>query len=283
MPGDPRLLDAAEPLPDPARIVEQAGAAPEDDGTEPSSHDASARSDRARRAAARLQRRRVLRRRRAAALGVAAALTALLAAALVEIVTLIDRPAPAPPLTPLQRRIVTIAESQLGYRTDPPDTYCNRYSAFWGAGAVDCGAGLRDEEWCADFAAWVWRRAGVQFAYGGAPGEIDAASASFVVWGELHGTWHAVGSSYLPQPGDVAVYGYDPLMLTAAHVAVVTGYEPGARGPDVVNGDGDRSAFSAVETGTDQWKAQPQRDGELLSGYVAPMAQRSAARQLAGS
>ncbi len=67
-------------------------------------------------------------------------------------------------MSPLRARIVAIARSQLGYRTDPPTTYCNRFSAYWYAGADDCGNEGRDEEWCADFAAWVWKQAGAEVA-----------------------------------------------------------------------------------------------------------------------
>jgi hypothetical protein len=178
------------------------------------------------------------------------------------------------PLT-LRQRIVAVAESQLGYRTDPPDSYCNRFSAFWGAGSTDCPDGLRAEEWCADFAAWVWWRAGAQVVYGDAPGDLNAAAASFVAWGEAHGTWHPLGSGYQPRPGDVAVYGYDPATGTAVHVAVVVADPGGPRFPDVVNGDGDRTGFSVVERGTDQFWADTtggQRAGPL-SGYVSPTPQ----------
>ena len=48
----------------------------------------------------------------------------------------------------------------MGYRTDPSDTYCNKFSAYWNAGVDDCGNDNLDEEWCADFAAWVWKQAG---------------------------------------------------------------------------------------------------------------------------
>jgi hypothetical protein len=61
-------------------------------------------------------------------------------------------------------------------------------------------------------------------------------------------------------------------------VAIVTGYTPGQRGPDVVNGDGDRRAFSDVEVGIDQWKAEQHGDGEVLSGYVSPTRPPQAAR-----
>ncbi len=56
-----------------------------------------------------------------------------------------------------------------------------------------------------------------------APGYLNGDSASFYVWGTDHGTWHPVGSGYVPQPGDVAVYGLDTTAVTAVHVAVVVG------------------------------------------------------------
>lgn len=175
-----------------------------------------------------------------------------------------------PTLTPLQARMVSIATSQLGYRTDPPDTYCNRFSAYWHAGVADCPNSNLDEQWCADFAAWVWRQAGLPFVYGQAPGEINAASISFYEWGIAHHRWHPVGSGYVPEAGDVAVYGLDLTDMEAQHVALVVSYTPGARGPNVINGDGERTGFSVVETGTDQWKADLTGDGGLLSGYVSP-------------
>ncbi len=175
-----------------------------------------------------------------------------------------------PHLTPLEQRIVTLATSQLGYRTTPVDSYCNRFSAYWRAGGTDCPAGTRNEEWCADFASWVWHRAGAEVVYGYADGELNAASFSFYQWGVAHHTWHQLGSRYVPRPGDVAVYGLDLTADTAQHVAVVVSVTPGMRGPDVVNGDGSRTGFSVVEMGTDQYSADIHGRGELLAGYVSP-------------
>jgi hypothetical protein len=174
-------------------------------------------------------------------------------------------------LSPLQQRIVSIAESQVGYRTDPVDTYCNRYSAFWGSGTADCGNGNLAEEWCADFAAWVWRQAGASFSYQFINGHINSSSASFYEWGIAHGTWHPVGDSYVPEPGDVAVYGIDRTTVTADHVAIVTSITSGDAGPNVVNGDGDRTGFSVVETGNDQLYADTGTRGARISGYVSPL------------
>jgi hypothetical protein len=181
-------------------------------------------------------------------------------------------------LSPLQARIVSIAQGQLGYATDPSNTYCNKFSAYWHAGTDDCGGnGNLDEEWCADFAAWVWKEAGAVVDYQLAPGYLNAASASFYLWGTDHGTWHPVGSGYVPQPGDVAVYGLDTTTVTAVHVAVVVGTTGNDVAPDVVNGDGDRTGYSVVEVGNSQAYADAKGQGAPLSGYVSPSSPPSSA------
>jgi len=183
-----------------------------------------------------------------------------------------------PVLTPFQARMVRLAEGQVGYRTDPTDSYCNRFSAFWGVGAGGCPVGERSEEWCADFAAWVWREAGARFSYGFGPSEIDGAAASFYTWAVAHHRWHPASSGYVAQAGDVAVYGLDLATMTAEHVAVVTSDPSGQRGPDVVNGDGSRTGFSVVEVGIDQYKVDNHGDGGVLAGYAVPLPPRSPRR-----
>ena len=174
-------------------------------------------------------------------------------------------------LSPLRARIVAVAESQVGYRTDPSDTYCNKYSAYWHAGSDDCGNDNLDEQWCADFAAWVWRQAGAQVDYRLAPPYLNVGFKQLPTsWGVDHGTWHPAGSRYVPQPGDVAVYGLDTASVTAVHVAVVTAATNRTDAPDVVNGDGDRTGYSLVEVGRHQSDADVKGPGAPLSGYVSP-------------
>jgi hypothetical protein len=181
---------------------------------------------------------------------------------------------PGPGLSPMRSRIVQIAQSQLGYVTEPSDTYCNRYSAYWDAGTDDCGNSNLDEEWCADFAAWVWKQAGAEVEYQLDPGYLNSDSASFYVWGLDHHAWHPIGTPYTPQPGDVAVYGLDTSSVTADHVAIVTAATAHQDAPDVINGDGDRTGFSVVETGTKQVYADTKEGGagSKISGYVSPEA-----------
>jgi CHAP domain len=177
-----------------------------------------------------------------------------------------------PGLSPLRARIVALVDGEVGYRTDPATTYCNKFSAYWHAGVDDCGNDNLDEEWCADFAAWAWKLAGAAVSYELAPGSLNSDSASFYVWGVDHGTWHPLSSHYAPEPGDVAVYGLNTTAVTAVHVAVVTATTSDPAAPDVVNGDGDRTGFSVVELGDNQANADVKGNGAPLSGYVSPTA-----------
>ena len=171
----------------------------------------------------------------------------------------------------LPQRIVAIAESQIGYSTEPSNSYCNKYSAYWDAGTADCPSGESTEEWCADFAAWAWQKAGTHFTYGYAPGEINGGAVSFYEWGAPNGEWHPATSGYMASPGDVAVYGLSlGAHPSAVHVAIVTADPPGQRGSDVVNGDGDRTGFFVVEIGTSQVRADAGHDDSTFAGYVSP-------------
>jgi hypothetical protein len=171
----------------------------------------------------------------------------------------------------LRGRIVAIAKSQVGYRTDPPSSYCNKFSSYWNAGMRGCPSGETAEEWCADFVAWAWRTAGVHFTYGYGRRDISAASVSFYEWGVATGRWHPATAGYVAAPGDVAVYGLSfNAHPSAVHVAVVIDDPPGQRGPNVVNGDGDRTGFSVVESSKDQERADTGHHDSTLSGYVSP-------------
>jgi hypothetical protein len=173
-------------------------------------------------------------------------------------------PPPTTPPSTVGARVVSYAESQVGYQDDPAGTYCNVFSAYWNAGS-NCGNGNFSEEWCADFAAWAWHRAGVSFTYG--PGGLDGAAASFFQWGKAHGTWHAAGSGYTPQPGDAVLYGLNSAGTYADHVAIVTSFTPGDAGPNVVNGDWWVSGNGGVVAASDQTTAT---GSDSISGYVTP-------------
>ena len=160
--------------------------------------------------------------------------------------------------------VASIAEGQEGVEDNPATTYCNKYSAHWGDG-TKCSNGTRAIEWCADFAAWTWQQAGVSFTYGSASSDINANASSFYHWAVAHGTWHAAGSGYTPQPGDVAVYGSSG--AAAAHVGVVV--SNGSAGPNVVNGDWEIKYLSQFPTAVYYKANENSEAGVPLAGYAA--------------
>ena len=161
--------------------------------------------------------------------------------------------------------IVSIAQSQRGV-SSPAGSYCNPYSAYWGDGSSGCANGWRSNYWCADFAAWVWRQAGVSFTYGWAGSDINAYSASFYSWGLATGNWHSLSSGYQPQPGDVAVYGGLSWGGAGGHVGIYVSGPAGA--PTVVNGDWGYPGFADVYEESNESNTGP--GGGSLDGYVSP-------------
>ncbi|MFI9250102.1 peptidoglycan-binding protein [Streptomyces sp. NPDC053069] len=102
-----------------------------------------------------------------------------------------------PPLSGSARdKIVQAARSQLGVHEWGNN--CNPYGPC--------------EAWCALFASWTWRQAGVDFH--------TAFSGDFYYYGREHGTLHSGLSN--PQPGDAIVFGSGPQNTnTSVHVGII--------------------------------------------------------------
>jgi hypothetical protein len=133
--------------------------------------------------------------------------------------------------------LVDIALAQVGVSDNPASTSfsedCNPYTTLVGNpdGAGDCGtttsngswfsnAENANELWCADFAKWVWEKAGVTSDLG----VLTPAAASFYTWGVDHGEKISFGGT--PQVGDAVLF-YPagtsaPNGNYADHVGIVT-------------------------------------------------------------
>ncbi|GIG60007.1 hypothetical protein Lfu02_43790 [Longispora fulva] len=99
-------------------------------------------------------------------------------------------------------RAVEVAETELddAGRNHQVDD-CIFYSGQARGQAKGCPAGWSRGPWCADFARYVWKGAGVPGA-----DELDSWARSGRKYGERHGTWHPADSDYTPRPGDLIVY-----------------------------------------------------------------------------
>jgi hypothetical protein len=107
--------------------------------------------------------------------------------------------------TPLERRIALAAtafdQQHRGFQTTPPGSDCNPFTASFGRGSSSgCPPGSASEEWCSDFAQYIWRSAGVPTA------GITGWAATFVTWGAAH---HRVqwGTRFRARVGDAIVWG----------------------------------------------------------------------------
>ena len=106
------------------------------------------------------------------------------------------------------------------------------------------------EEWCADFAKWVWANSGVTVT------GLTAAAGSFALYGS--------GLTSTPAVGDAAVFGYSGGGV-AQHVVIVTGVSGSTFTSVGGNENNAVEANGAISTsiGNDQF-------GQVLSGFVAP-------------
>ncbi|MDH2430707.1 CHAP domain-containing protein [Sphaerisporangium sp. TRM90804] len=130
-------------------------------------------------------------------------------------------------------QIVAVAQAELGDSARnverPAGSNCNFYTGVFRTWipASGCGTGdgvqFRKSEWCADFAKYVWKNAGVTHAdvAEGDGGVLTGWAASFKEYGTEHGTWHTRAGGYAPQPGDAIVFDWDQ-SGDIDHVGIVT-------------------------------------------------------------
>jgi Putative peptidoglycan-binding domain-containing protein len=105
---------------------------------------------------------------------------------------------PTPPVLSgtVTQKIVQAAQSQVGIHEWGDN--CNPYGPC--------------EAWCALFASWTWRQAGINFS--------TAFSGDFYYYGQNHGTLHSGLSN--PRPGDAIVFGTGPQSVsTSVHVGII--------------------------------------------------------------
>jgi hypothetical protein len=133
------------------------------------------------------------------------------------------------------------------------------------------GNGGEPEYWCADFARWVWTKAGAADT-----DELDAAAGSFYTYGERH---HTLSGN--PRVGDAVVFDYHGGGV-ADHVAIVT--QVNANGTiETVSGDwGGQSGSEAHFSSTSHVVlnapayhgaigSRPAIMGMTISGFVSPV------------
>ncbi len=133
------------------------------------------------------------------------------------------------------------------------------------------GNGGLPEYWCADFARWVWARAGAKDT-----SQLTAAAGSFYVYGQKHGTL-----SNKPKVGDAVVFDYHG-GGSADHVAIVIKVDSNGT-IETISGDWDGQSGSEAHFAStshvilntpaygDHVGNKPAVMGMTISGYVSPV------------
>jgi hypothetical protein len=196
--------------------------------------------------------------------------------------------APPPPAAPsIRTQIANLAASQDQYHAKvtetPSGSNCNPFSAYWGRGSTSgtgdngasftCASGTRSEQWCADFSQWAWGKSGVD-THG-----INALASSFYSWGQANGTWHYATSSYVPQPGDAAVWQHQTSNgnWVSDHVAIVISRDSSGRIVAVSGNGGPGQKTNFGEANVYAWASDPTypndftNDGHAIYGYASPV------------
>jgi hypothetical protein len=144
---------------------------------------------------------------------------------------------------------------------------CNFYSGYWGNSGDDIcgwinGSRWRSNEWCADFARYVWRQGGANVS------GLDPWAGSFYRANKDNGSYHSKGSGYIPAPGDAVIYDWDgssPSLGTNGwdidHVGIVESYASGTLTAIEGNTSGGASREGVF---------RQSRDTSRVVGYVSP-------------
>ncbi|HET8991640.1 MAG TPA: CHAP domain-containing protein [Candidatus Saccharimonadales bacterium] len=122
----------------------------------------------------------------------------------------------------------------------------------------------RNEEWCADFASWIYDQAGDPLGPGGSVGKPWSVSYVPNLYippqDSTKFTYHALGTGYTPQPGDLDLHG-------SGHVNIVVA----VHGSEVTLIGGDQGSTSyTVNSVTEYTTNDPYNDAPPTTGYLSP-------------
>jgi hypothetical protein len=138
--------------------------------------------------------------------------------------------------------IVQIAEGQVGQAEQPLGSNNGPAIAMYRSAVAGAEPG---EPWCAQFASWVAKQAGIPL---GDQGQGFSAVSQIWSWAEQTGRAIPNGPGVVPQPGDLIVFG-------DAHVGIVTGVQ--------ANGD-----IDTVEGNFNNQVEDNVRSPDEATGYV---------------
>ncbi len=158
----------------------------------------------------------------------------------------------------IRQQVVCLAEQQLavwknqpGYPWNGVNTYSEKGYLIYSQNNV--------QEWCADFVSWIYQQAGYPLQPD--PNWRLAAVVDIQSVGEqnLNFQWHPKSSGYVPQPGDLAIYGAGHVNMFISNQNGISTYIGGDQGSGPYPG----GSIVSIETGIGYYD-------NGITGYVSP-------------
>ncbi|EPH42751.1 CHAP domain-containing protein [Streptomyces aurantiacus] len=182
--------------------------------------------------------------------------------------------------SPLRTKIVkkATAEKNNPKHNREAANNCNFYSGYYKpSGTGNCrqstdGVRWRSNEWCADFARYVWKKSNAKTR------KLTPFAGSFYRAAKSHGTgkWHKRGS-YVPKPGDVVLFDWDGRKPSLGnegwdidHVGVVTKYRKSGKKLTTIEGNTTKTASGGGKEGVFKRTRHNTAPGRVV-GYVSPV------------
>jgi hypothetical protein len=165
-------------------------------------------------------------------------------------------------LSQTRQSVVCLAEQQLDIWKSKPGYPTPGYSETGYLGYTDGAV----EEWCADFASWIYKQAGYPFTGGTSGGWRLPGVSGIQALGEQNTTfqWHPESSNYTPKPGDLAIHSSpgDTDFHVNIYISTTAGNSTYIGGDQ---GSGPYPGGSIVST-----DVEPGYYGGAIIGYVSP-------------
>lgn len=154
-------------------------------------------------------------------------------------------------LSPVRQSVVCIAQAEL---------------ALWKSGSLIPGTSFhkysqgRDENWCADFASWVYNQANYPLSDSTKDGNVPAVSSVRKI-GQAEGKFHwHVARGYTPRPGDLVIHENGD-----SHVNIVTA----VNGSSYTVIGGNQSSYNFHNSNVSQYDISSSNSQDV-TGFVSP-------------
>lgn len=162
-------------------------------------------------------------------------------------------------LSTVRQNVVCIAQQQLAIWSSQPGYPWNGPNTYSETGYLQYSAG-NHEEWCADFASWVYNQAGYPFSGGYNGGWRISYVPNIQALGQQNGNFHwNPSTSYTPKPGDLAIHG-------ANHVNIVVSVNGSTI--TLIGGDQGNGPYPGGSIVSTEVISSVHADG--ITGYVSP-------------